>query len=50
MYYNKNDMNNVLNCKFCEGRQEEPKLLPCGESICALCASTIKLNENSENE
>ena len=48
MYFNKNEVNNILTCKYCEGRLEEPKLLPCGKSICSLCVSTIKLNQSSE--
>jgi len=48
MYYNKNEVNNILTCKYCEGRLEEPKLLPCGKSICSLCVLTIKLNASSE--
>jgi hypothetical protein len=48
MYFNKNEVNNILTCKYCEGRLEESKLLPCGKSICSLCVPTIKLNQSSE--
>ncbi len=29
----------------CEGRLVEPKILPCGETICSLCEALIQLND-----
>ena len=43
MYYNKNAVINILNCKNCEGRLEDPKILPCGETICSFCTSSLKI-------
>ncbi len=45
MYYNKIEIKKLLNCKKCEGILDQPKLLPCGKSICSLCVSSIKLNK-----
>ncbi len=44
MFFDPDQINNLLNCKKCNGRLDEPKLLPCGNSICSYCAASIKLN------
>ena len=41
MYYNKNEVINILNCKNCLERLDEPKILPCGETICSFCTSSF---------
>ncbi len=46
MYYDSNVVNNLLNCKICQGHLDEPRLLPCGKTICSQCVSTFKLNGN----
>ena len=43
MYYNKNEVNNILNCKNCLERLDEPRILPCGEIICSFCTSSLKI-------
>ena len=48
MYFASNQVNNLLNCKKCEGRLDEPRILPCGNSICSHCVSSIQLKENKE--
>jgi hypothetical protein len=37
--------NELLLCKHCEGRLEEPKILLCGETICSLCEISIQVND-----
>jgi hypothetical protein len=44
MFFESNEVNKLLNCKKCDGRLDEPKILPCGNSICSYCAASIKLN------
>lgn len=47
MYFDTNEVNNVLNCTNCEGKLDTAKILPCGETICSFCSSSIQLiNEN----
>ena len=46
MFYDSNQIDNeLLLCKHCEGRRVEPKLLPCGETICSLCETSIQVND-----
>jgi hypothetical protein len=48
MYFDSKQVNNLLNCIKCEGRLDEPRLLPCGNSICSYCSSSIQLVNNKE--
>jgi hypothetical protein len=48
MFFDSDQINNVLNCKKCTGRFEEPKILPCGNSIYSHCVSSIQTKENKE--
>ena len=45
MYYNKNAVINILNCKNCLERLDKPKILPCGETICSFCTSSLKIED-----
>ena len=45
MFYDSNQIDNELLCKHCEGRLVEPKLLPCGETICSSCEASIQVND-----
>jgi len=38
MYFETNQVNNILICNQCEGRLDIPKILPCGKTICSFCA------------
>ena len=46
MFYEEAKIKNVLNCVKCNQRLDEPRILPCGESICAYCHLSIKVNNN----
>ena len=43
MYFDSNQINSKLICKKCEGRLDEPRLLPCGKNICSYCIACIKV-------
>jgi hypothetical protein len=46
MFYDSNQIDKeLLLCKHCEGRLQEPKILPCGETICSLCETSIHVND-----
>jgi len=47
MFFETNKVNNALLCKQCEGRLDIPKILPCGETICSFCETSIQINENN---
>jgi len=44
MYYETNQVNEILLCQYCQAQLEGPKILPCGETICSYCVSSIKSN------
>lgn len=48
MYFEANQANKALLCKLCEEYFEnsEPKILPCGETICSFCVSSIQVTDN----
>jgi hypothetical protein len=46
MFFATNQVNEILLCLHCQGRLEEPKLIPCGETICSFCEKSIQVNEN----
>ena len=48
MYFDSKQVNNLLNCIKCEGRLDEPRILPCGNSICSYCSSSFQLANNKE--
>ena len=45
MFFDSNQVNNILNCKNCEALLNEPRLLPCGEkylySLCPINFNSI---------
>jgi hypothetical protein len=45
MFFNTNQVNNELLCSNCECRLDIPKILPCGETICSLCETSIQVND-----
>ena len=45
MYFETNQVTDVLLCQICECRLDIPKILPCGENICSLCETSIQVND-----
>ena len=45
MFFDSNQINEVLNCTKCNERLDEPRILPCGKSICSFCAESIKVKD-----
>ena len=39
MYYDKDEIDELLKCANCHERLEEPCTLPCGHTVCAQCTS-----------
>ena len=46
MFFETNQVKDILLCQRCEGRQEGPKILPCGETICSFCVTSIQISDN----
>jgi hypothetical protein len=38
MFFESNQINDILICDQCKGRLDLPKILPCGKTICSFCA------------
>jgi len=45
MFFNANQVNKELLCSNCEDKLDVPKILPCGETICSLCETSIQVND-----
>ena len=48
MFYEEAKINNVLNCVKCSQKLDEPRILVCGESICAYCHISIEVNNSNK--
>jgi len=44
MFFEENKLNNALDCSKCRLKLSEPKMLPCGDTICTACVKTININ------
>jgi hypothetical protein len=51
MFYEENEINKLLICPSCNLKFLEPKLLPCGKSVCIKCVeSMLELYNDNENK
>ncbi len=41
MFYQADKIDNILICKICENKMVDPRLLPCGKSVCHRCLDLI---------
>ena len=46
MFYEQNQILNVLNCAKCSKEFDEPRLLPCGKTVCNDCISALTIYSN----
>ena len=46
MFYEVNKVNDAFSCSKCNERLDEPRILPCGETICFHCAAFIQVNSS----
>ncbi len=46
MFFEEAALVNELNCIKCKQRLDEPRILPCGETICDYCFITIEVKNN----
>jgi hypothetical protein len=45
MFYEESAINQILLCKVCDSKLNDPRILPCGQSVCAECV--VKLADTS---
>ncbi len=41
MFYQADQINSVLICEVCENKMVDPRLLPCGKSVCHRCVDQL---------
>jgi predicted house-cleaning noncanonical NTP pyrophosphatase (MazG superfamily) len=41
MFYQADAINNILICEVCENKMLDPRLLPCGRSVCHRCVDIL---------
>ena len=49
MFFSANQIKNILSCKKCNSRLEDPRVLPCSATICIKCVSSIELIKEENN-
>jgi hypothetical protein len=50
MYYDKNQVDEVLICEYCNQIIDQPKILPCFETICSFCEQSIEIINGNKFE
>jgi hypothetical protein len=48
MFYQADKIDRVLICKICDNEMNDPRLLPCGKSLCNTCISQFIDKENAK--
>ena len=43
MFYEEEQINDLMSCNKCNERLDEPRILPCGDTVCLSCASSIQV-------
>lgn len=46
MFYEENKIIEIISCSNCQEKLDEPRILPCGETVCSGCISLIQINNN----
>ena len=44
MFYEESKISDNLNCAKCQERLDDPRMLPCGDTVCSRCLSLIRVN------
>jgi hypothetical protein len=42
MFYEESKINKILNCELCNQKFDEPRLMPCGITLCNMCVNSIE--------
>ena len=46
MFYEEIKIKSNVNCAKCNERLDEPRMLPCGDTVCHQCVSSLQVNKN----
>ncbi len=41
MFYEASEIDTLIICRGCENKMREPRLLPCGLTLCTICIATL---------
>ena len=44
MFFEESEINSIINCYKCQERLDDPRILPCGDTVCSRCVATIHVN------
>jgi hypothetical protein len=47
MFYQATELDNLLICKICDRKLDDPRILPCGESFCNKCINDLADRDNN---
>ncbi len=50
MFFETDQVNDILTCEQCKGRLDLPKILPCGKTVCSFCAPLNLLSNTVDNK
>ena len=50
MFYQADKIDGILNCTVCDNKMVDPRLLPCGKSVCHQCVDVIADTDKKENK
>ena len=50
MFYEEEIVNKIFKCQHCSQQYDEPRLLPCGKTICTNCLHKIETNLLNKNK
>ena len=48
MFYEETKLNEELTCNKCRERLDDPRILPCGDTICSDCVLSIRVADNNK--
>ena len=48
MFYEQNKIEAFLKCSKCHEKFDEPRVLPCGKTVCSLCLKTLTTDKKKE--
>lgn len=48
MFYEASQIDTLIICKICDQKLDDPRLLPCGKSVCYKCIQTMTVNDSTK--
>jgi C4-type Zn-finger protein len=48
MFYQDKEIDDIIRCPICQSRFQDPRILPCGSSMCHKCIGLLEKKEKKE--